>query len=422
MGPRRPDPVDLLTASLDGLLEQLLPIRWGRMAQSPFACFRGTAELMAADLARIASTSLTVQLCGDAHVGNFGGFATAERNLVFDLNDFDETLPGPFEWDVKRLAASVVLAGRDRGIAPARCETAARQAVRAYRKEMARFAAMPALDVWYARIDAAEAVGSIRAATAERREAALEKTRKRTSARLLPRLTSLTADGRRIDPAPPLVIPLRDPTLRDAVVDLATTYGEHVSPELRHLLGSYEVLDVALKVVGVGSVGTRCLIVLLAGRDDDDILFLQVKEALRSSLEPHLPPTTYAHQGERVVRGQRLVQAAGDPFLGWTSAVDREFYVRQLHDMKGSFDLTRLTKDTLGDYAALCGRALSRAHARSGDPVALAGYLGGSGTFDRAIAAGAVVYADRAEQDHARLLEAIRDGRLPTDADESAGP
>lgn len=415
--PGRPDPVALLTSGTDDLLTDLLPIRWSRMSQSVFAFFRGSASLMADDLAASDPTAdhrscLTVQLCGDAHIGNFGGFATAERGHVFDVNDFDETLPGPFQWDVYRLAASVVLAGLDVGVDLERSSKSARRAVRSYRKWMSRYAEMTRLERWYSRIDATEAVESISSASKANRERALTRARARTSARLLPRLSSLTEEGRRINPAPPLIIPLRDESLRSGVMDLATTYASTISDELRYLMSGYEVCDIALKVVGVGSVGTRCLIVLLTGASDDDVLFLQVKEAGDSALRPHLPPSRYPHNGQRVVCGQRLVQAAGDPFLGWASAVGREFYVRQLHDMKGSIDLTRLTPDSLDEYGALCGWALSRAHARSGDPVVIAGYLDDGSTFDRAVAAGAARYAAVAAMDHERLMDAIAGGEL----------
>jgi uncharacterized protein (DUF2252 family) len=406
------DPIAVLTAGTDDLLTDLLPIRWARMAESPFAFYRGSAAIMAGDLGAGQSSDLTVQLCGDAHLANFGGFATGERNLVFDLNDFDETLPGPFEWDVKRLAASIVIAGRDAGFGDEVSAGAAERSVRSYRKHMAGYAAMGVLDIWYSRIDVTAALNSMTAMTAKRKHEFLERALHRTSAQLLPKLTELTDEGQRIKPAPPLVVPLRDQTLRAAVEVLLRDYVDGVPVELQHVLRRFTVADVALKVVGVGSVGTRCLAVLAFGRDSFDPLFIQVKEAGPSALEAHLPTSEFPHHGQRVVTGQRLTQAAGDPFLGWASSLGRDFYVRQMRDMKISADFTQIRPVGLSDYAGLCGWALSRAHARTGDPIALSGYMGKSKTFDEAVTRGALRYADQAEQDHQRLLEAIADGRL----------
>ncbi|MEB8343200.1 DUF2252 domain-containing protein [Streptomyces endophyticus] len=411
----RPDPVVTLERQGADRLRDLLPIRYGRMAASPFAFLRGAAAVMAGDLAATPHTGLTVQLCGDAHLLNFGLFAAPDRALLFDLNDFDETYPGPFEWDVKRLAASIAVAARDNGHSDRQAHRAALTSVTAYRTNMRRLASLGELAVWYERIDAHELLPLIRTARHRRRaEHTLAQATRRTSLHALGKLTETTPDGRRrIAYDPPLLEPAGVSDAA-AVRKMFGDYRSTLAEERRRLLDRYRFVDAARKVVGVGSVGTRCFIVLLAGRDADDPLFLQIKEATRSVVEDHIPNHgPYIHPGHRVVSGQRLLQAAGDIFLGWmTGPQGRSFYWRQLRDMKGSADVTVMPPDELLAYAGLCGTALARAHARSGDRVALAAYLGGKDGFDRAVAAFALHYADQTARDHAALRGAISAGVL----------
>ncbi|MFG2433163.1 DUF2252 domain-containing protein [Streptomyces sp. NPDC048508] len=410
----RPDPVGVLQRQGRDRLQELLPIRYGRMAASPFAFLRGAAAVMAADLAAQPHTGLTVQLCGDAHLLNFGLYASPERSLLFDLNDFDETFPGPFEWDVKRLAASVAVAARENGHKEEHVFAAARAAAGHYRETMRRLARQGELTVWYQHIDADLLLPLVRSGRRRRRaEATLTRARRRTSLHALGKLTE-TVDGRpRIVHDPPLLEPagtLDMATLRKIFSDYRSTLTE----ERRLLLDRYRFVDAARKVVGVGSVGTRCFIVLLAGRDADDPLFLQIKQAGRSVLEEHLPTGPYLHPGRRVVAGQRLMQAAGDIFLGWTTGPEgRAFYWRQLRDMKGSADIAGMDPGELRGYAGLCGTALARAHARSGDRIAIAAYLGGADTFDRSLAHFALRYADRTTADHTALGAAVTAGVVP---------
>ncbi|MBO1333282.1 DUF2252 domain-containing protein [Streptomyces sp. VRA16 Mangrove soil] len=411
----RPDPVVVLERQAADRLTDLLPIRYGRMAASPFAFLRGAAAVMAGDLAAGAHTGLTVQLCGDAHLLNFGLFASPERALLFDLNDFDETYPGPFEWDVKRLAASVAVAARDNGHSDKQALRAARASVTAYRTNMRRLSSLGELAVWYERIDAHELLPLVRSARHRRRvEHTLAQATRRTSLHALTKLTEPAPDGRRrIVHDPPLLEPAGVSDAA-AIRKMFGDYRSTLAEERRRLLDRYRFVDAARKVVGVGSVGTRCFIVLLAGRDADDPLFLQIKEATRSVLEEHVPyHGPYVHPGHRVVSGQRLLQAAGDIFLGWmTGPQGRAFYWRQLRDMKGTADVAGMPPDELLAYARLCGTALSRAHARSGDRIAIAGYLGSSDTFDRAVASFALRYADQTVRDHAVLRRAISSGVL----------
>ncbi len=411
--PDRPDPIGVLQRQATDRVPELLPIRHGRMAASPLAFLRGAAAVMAADLATQPQTGLTVQLCGDAHLMNFGMFASPERALLFDLNDFDETFPGPFEWDVKRLAASVAVAARDNGHGDDRAGRAALAAARSYRRSIRELAGLPELDVWYHRTDTAELLPLIgRPELRDRVEANMARARRRTSLRALGKLTEVRDGRRRIIHDPPLLEPLPRADSRD-VGEIFGKYRSTLPEERRVLLDRFRYADAARKVVGVGSVGTRCFVVLLLGRDADDPLFLQIKEAVPSVLQAHLPADGHDHQGHRVVAGQRLMQAAGDIFLGWTTGpAGRHFYGRQLRDMKGSADVATMGPGLLGRYAALCGRALARAHARSGDRIAIAGYLGGGDTFDRAVAAFALRYADRTRADHALLTAAITDGTL----------
>jgi len=413
------DPIGLLEAQNATRLPDLVPIRFGRMVRSPLAFYRGAATVMAHDLAAQPKTSLRVQLAGDAHLMNFGGFASPERNLVFDLNDFDETLAGPFEWDVKRLAASVEIAGRERGFGAADRSAGVLRTLRSYREAMASFAAMGDLDVWYAHLDAQALIDELR----KQHDAALTKQLQKSIAKAQSNdgrraLKTLTRDGHFVSD-PPLNVPVSD--LGDGGVEAAIraayrSYRHSLAPDRRVLLERFSYGDVARKVVGVGSVGTRCWVLLLFGRDENDPLFLQMKEADASVLEPLLGPSDVANHGQRVVDGQRLMQASSDIFLGWVRAdadgATRDFYVRQLRDWKVSLELETILPNGLAYYGAACGWTLARAHARSGDCVAIASYLGTGDNFDRAVAAFASGYADLNERDHAALRQAVTAGRL----------
>ena len=405
------------------------------MLESPFRFYRGAAAIMASDLGASPHTGLMAQLCGDAHLLNFRLLASPERHLVFDINDFDETLPGPFEWDVKRLAASLVIAGRANSFPAADCAMVVRESVRAYRERMREFAGMRTLDVWYARDDAAqvEAILSERLSRSERRrvDAASAKARTRTSLQAAGKLTRLVDGVPRIISDPPLITPIDElvpaegdelqRTLRALVADYART----LSSERQHLLGRFHVVDMARKVVGVGSVGTRCWIILLLGRDDEDPLLLQAKEAGDSVLAPYSGASVYDNQGERVVAGQRLMQAASDIFLGWKHMTgidgrERDFYVRQLRDWKGIARPETMDPATLALFGRLCGASLARAHARSGDPIAIGAYLGRGDTFDRALARFARAYADQNERDHRALSDAVAAGQVRARTDLTA--
>jgi uncharacterized protein (DUF2252 family) len=411
----RPDPVAVLVEQGADRVPELLPIRYGRMARSPFAFLRGAAAGLAADLAANPDTGLNVQLCGDAHLLNFGVFASPERALLFDLNDFDETHPGPFEWDVKRLAASVAVAARENGAPDAKARAAALASAEAYRTGIRRLAGLGELDVWYQRLDTTELLPLLQGKQLRQATKGLQRARSRTSLQALAKLTELR-DGRpRIVADPPLIEPLSD-TAHRAVGKVFSQYRSSLPEDRRVLLDRFQLTDSAQKVVGVGSVGTRCFIVLLQGRDVDDPLFLQIKEAQRSVLAPYASGAVPDHQGHRVVAGQRLLQAASDIFLGWTTGpAGRHFYGRQLRDMKGSALIERMTSGTLRQYAALCGQALARAHARSGDRIAIAAYLGSSDAFDQAIAEFAMRYADQTVADHAELVRAIEEGTVPAE-------
>ncbi|MET7291093.1 DUF2252 domain-containing protein [Streptomyces griseoloalbus] len=422
----RPDPVDVIERQSATRLPDLVPIRYGRMLESPFRFYRGAAAIMAADLRHAPDTGLTVQLCGDAHLLNFRLLASPERRLVFDINDFDETLAGPFEWDVKRLAASFAVAGRANGFPVEEQNGAVRVCVEAYRRRMREFAGMRTLDIWYAQDDAdrlRELMSSSMNREARRRTTeATARARTRTHLQAFAKLTRVSADGRRIAPDPPLITPLRDlvdaPSDEDkALREVLDGYARSLSSERRHLLGRYHLVDVARKVVGVGSVGTRCWIVLLLGRDDEDPLLLQAKEAQESVLAPDTGGERYDNQGRRVVAGQRLIQTTSDILLGWTHAVGldgrpRDFYVRQLRDWKGIARPDTMDPGLLRLFARLCGASLARAHARSGDPVAIAAYLGRGDRFDRALTGFAQDYADRDERDFEALGAAVRSGRV----------
>ncbi|WP_331728007.1 DUF2252 domain-containing protein [Streptomyces sp. NBC_00158] len=425
----RRDPVAVIERQSATRLAELVPVRYGRMIESPFRFYRGAAAVMAADLAGTADSGLRVQLCGDAHVLNFRLLGSPERNLLFDLNDFDETLPGPWEWDVKRLAASLVIAARENGFDEAERARIVRSTVRSYREWMRRFALMRNLDVWYARVDADRlrtvAAGALRARGRRRVADTLEKARGRDSLQAFGRLTEVVRGERRFTAVPYLITPVADllpdrerGVLEQEIRDLIDRYGRTLPPERRHLLKQFTVVDMARKVVGVGSVGTRCWIVLLTGRDGRDPLILQAKEAGESVLAAHVGASGHATQGERVVAGQRLMQAAGDIFLGWTreegiDGRERDFYLRQLRDWKAIADPADMVPRGMRVFGELCGETLARAHARSGDRIAIAAYLGGGDVFDRAVERFAENYADRNERDHQALLEAVADGRLP---------
>ena len=446
----RPDPVGLLEEQDTTREPDLVPVRHGRMMVSPFTFYRGAARIMATDLKDTPVAGLDAQLCGDAHLSNFGVFASPERQLVFDLNDFDETLPGPFEYDVKRMAASFTIAARNNGFSKADVHAATLASVRAYREAMAGFADMGTMDVWYAHLDEDTLRGLIRgevartqkeakaakggkkgskqqAKLAKRAEKVAEKSaakaHTRDSLQALSKLGEMV-DGRyRIVSQPPVVVPARDlyavfglspdqvvPVIRDQF----RAYRGTLQPDRQHLLDQFEIVDAARKVVGVGSVGTRAFIVLLQGRDAHDPLFLQIKEATASVLEAHLPKSRYRNHGERVVQGQRLMQAVSDIYLGWTKGLDvrRHFYWRQLRDMKGSALVEGMRPPGLGFYAGICGWTLARAHARSGDPVAIAEYLGATDAFDISIAGFCERYADQNERDYQAFVTAVKSGRL----------
>lgn len=415
-------PLAVLQAQEDVREPGLVPLRYERMAASPFAFLRGAAAVMAADLAALPHSGIRVQLCGDAHVANFGMFAAPDRRLVFDLNDFDETLPGPFEWDVKRLAASVVVAGRHLGLTPKQTRKAAAAAATEYRTTTARLAALDPLETWFARVDVDDLLTRLRGSGLDRGARRAGRTAvKNTGAVAVRKFTEVVDGARRFRDAPPLLVRIDEGTLPGVTASASELYRQYLAtlPADRILLLlRYAFADLAHKVVGVGSVGTRALALLLVSGDGDPLV-LQVKQAGAAVLEPHLGASEFDHAGQRVVVGQRLMQAAGDPFLGWTRGGEHapfDFYVRQLRDMKGSIDLDRLQADGLSTYARVCGAVLARAHARAGDPAVSAGYLGSTSDFDHAIAVFAETYADVTERDHAALVAAIARGDVPSQA------
>ena len=431
----RPDPIGLLEDQALTRVPELVPVRWGRMSVSPFTYFRGAALPMASDLATTPVSGLAVQVCGDAHLSNFGIFGSAERRLVFDVNDFDETLPGPWEWDVKRLAASLEVAARGNGFSGRQRREIVLAAVGSYRQSMRGFAGMANLDVWYAHADMdqlrAQFASQLKARQRKVVDEGLARARTRDSMQAVGKLTRIV-DGRpRIISDPPLLVPIDElmpeqtdrATIAGQLSHLIAGYRRTLETDRRYLLEQFEFCDMARKVVGVGSVGTRCWIVLMLGRDDADPLLLQVKEAEPSVLSRYVGASKYANQGQRVVAGQRLMQAASDIFLGWQrneAGLDgkpRDFYVRQLRDWKFSIDIETMVPSGLRMYGALCGWTLARAHARSGDRIAIAAYLGGSDVFDRAITQFAAAYADQNERDHQSLLDAIAAGRITAERD-----
>ncbi len=432
-GSDRRDPVDVLEEQAATRVPELVPLRYGRMLASPFTFYRGAAGLMAADLAGLPRTGLYTQLCGDAHLSNFGTFAAPDRTLVFDCNDFDETLPGPFEWDLKRLAASVAIAGRDRGFGKKERRRINCEVGRSYREAVRGHALERNLDLWYSRID----LGDVLAGAAQvgskkqlkRAEKNVAKARGKDSLKALGKLTETVEDDVRIRSDPPVIVPIQElmkpeqhEAMDEALRTLIRSYRSTLSEDRRHLLERFRYVDAARKVVGVGSVGTRAWIMLMLGRDGEDPLFLQFKEAEASVLEPFLEDSEYDQHGQRVVEGQRLMQAAGDIMLGWvrTSDVDgveRDYYVRQLWDAKGSAIVERMNPSALGYYAQVCGRTLARAHARAGDSVAIAAYLGRGDSFDRALAGFAELYADQNERDYAAVAKAVESGRITAETD-----
>jgi uncharacterized protein (DUF2252 family) len=432
-GPRR-DPVGLLLGQAASRVPELVPVRHGRMLVSPFTFYRGAALPMAADLAGTPACGLRVQLCGDAHLSNFGAFASPERNLVFDVNDFDETLPGPFEWDVKRLAASLAVAGRDSGFPAKVRRKIVLAAAERYRTAMREFAEQAFLDVWYAHLDIEPVVAEFRSRVKAKRykmaEKMLAKAHTSDSTKALDKLTAVVDGRRRIISDPPMIVPVEElfaDVQADMIYQLVHTvlvkYRRTLQSDRRHLLERFTVVQVARKVVGVGSVGTRAWVVLMDAGDGNEPLFLQAKEAQPSVLADYAGRSQYSNQGERVVAGQHLQQAQSDIFLGWTRAanpldgVDRDYYVRQLKDWKLSVPIELLQPEGMELYARLCGWTLARAHARSGDRIALAAYLGGSAKFDQAIADFAETYADQNERDHAALQAAVKDGRAEATSD-----
>jgi len=422
------DPVGLLLEQAQSRVPELVPIRHGRMLVSPFTYYRGAALPMAADLATTPTPGLRVQLCGDAHLSNFGAFASPSRRLVFDINDFDETLPGPFEWDVKRLAASLAVAGRDNGFAAKDRRKIVLAAAESYRTTMRAFAGQPFMDVWYAHLDVDDTISEFRSQFKAKRVKATEKmvakAHTEDSMRAQAKLTTEAGGQRRIVSDPPLIEPVEEifpevqaDQIYQLIGEVVSKYQRTLQSDRKHLVEHFTLIQLARKVVGVGSVGTRAWIALMEGADGTEPLFLQAKEAQVSVLAAYCGRSRYANQGERVVAGQHLMQAESDIFLGWTrvtapEGVGRDFYVRQLKDWKLSAPIEQMIPSGMRAYARLCGWTLARAHARSGDRVALAAYLGGSAKFDQAIAAFAETYADQNERDHAALQAAVKDGKV----------
>ena len=439
----RPDPVALLESQATTRVQELVPIRYGRMLVSPFTFYRGAALIMASDLSTTPRSGINVQACGDAHLSNFGVFASAERNLVFDLNDFDETLPGPWEWDLKRLAASLAIAGRDRGFSDRERSTVVLQAAESYRTEMATLATMRDLDVWYARMDIEKTLGELGdqlgmaaskggdkalAKVKSRADKALAKAKTRDSMQALEKLTQVVDGETRFVSDPPLLVPIEElypeletHALTETFHRLLRSYRATLQSDRQHLLEQFRYVSIARKVVGVGSVGTRAWVMLLVGSDGTDPLLLQAKEAQASVLEQFVGKSHYVNQGERVVAGQHLMQASSDIFLGWDrveglDGVQRDFYVRQLRDWKGSADTDRMVPESMAIYGQLCAWTLARAHARSGDRIAIAAYLGSGKTFDNAIASFAETYADQNERDYDALKKAAAEGRVTVES------
>jgi uncharacterized protein (DUF2252 family) len=419
----RPNPISLLQEQDKGRLQQLLPIKYGRMVASPFAFLRGSAVVMASDLAASPVSGLQVVLCGDAHLSNFGIFATPERNLVFDINDFDETYPGPWEWDLKRLAASAVVAGRENGFKESNCQDLAGVVARSYREAMKEFAEAAILDVWYYRINTdtlLEVFEKYAKKSSKTAQKTIDKAQARTSERTLAKLTEVVDGKRQFINSPPLLVRLTHLLTEEQIQQVSEHYVEDawnsyvnsLPEERRRLMGRFKMTDGALRVGGVGSVGTRCTVSLLEGDAEHDALILQQKEAGPSSLEAYLPRIEFTSQAQRVVLGQRLMQAASDIFLGWNEISGNDFYWRQLKDQKESFDMQKLDERGMGSYLGVCAVCLARAHARTGDAAAIRGYMGSGTVFDQAISQFAVAYADQTARDYLLLAEAVKSGQI----------
>ena len=429
----RKDPVKLLENQDKSRVPELVPIRYGRMLASPFTFFRGAAAIMAMDLAKTPQSGLRVQACGDAHLSNFGVFAAPDRRLVVDVNDFDETLPGPWEWDLKRLTASFAIAGRDREFTAKETRAAVLSTVREYREAMRGFAAMGNLDVWYARLDVDAVLAEVAQVADRKQMKAMEKNvakaHKKNSLKAFDRLVHEVDGEPRIISDPPLLVPARELVsddqrheLEERIQEMLGRYRESLKGDRRHLFDGYRFVDMARKVVGVGSVGTRAWVVLMMGRDGQDPLFLQAKEAEASVLEPHAGPSEFGNHGERVVEGQWLMQASSDILLGWLPAFgfddkERDFYVRQLWDGKRSVEIETLPPEGLEIYGRVCGWTLARAHARSGDRIAIGAYLGKGESFDQAIAEFSERYADQNELDYGAVADAAKSGRIEVETD-----
>ncbi len=430
---RRRDPVKVLTDQSKRRVQELVPIRYGRMLASPFTFFRGAAAIMAMDLAKTPDSGLRVQACGDAHLSNFGVFAAPDRREVLDVNDFDETLPGPWEWDVKRLAASFEIAGRNSDFTPEATRAAVLSTVRSYREAMREFAAMRNLDVWYARLDVDTVLGDL-AKVADRKQMkaarkGVKKAAKKNSLKAFDRLVRVDNGRPQIISDPPLLVPARElvsegqvEALEERIREMIARYRESLKGDRRHLFDSYRFVEMARKVVGVGSVGTRAWVLLMMGRDGQDPLFMQAKEAEASVLEPYVGKSEFGNHGERVVEGQWLMQASSDILLGWLPALGfdngkRDFYVRQLWDGKRSVEVETLPPEGLAIYGRVCGWTLARAHARSGDPIAIGSYLGKGKAFDQAIADFSERYADQNELDYGKLADAVKSGRIEARTD-----
>lgn len=409
----RPDPIAVLEQSNQGRLPALIPIRYGRMIRSPFTFLRGSAALMASDLATMPHTGIKVQACGDCHLLNFGLFATPERHLVFDINDFDETHPAPWEWDLKRLVASLVLAGRDCRLSEENCRKAAVECVRSYREQLRHYSCMNPLEVWYSRLDMKELIEmSPDEKTRKYREELSEKAQRHVTENMFPKIVSIVGGKPRFVDQPPILYHLNDPESDQIVREGLSEYRLSLSDERRTLLDRYELVDHALKVVGIGSVATRCYLLLMFSEENHPLI-LQVKEARRSVLEPYTQPSIYDNQGQRVVMGQRLMQSSSDIFLGWVRGRRGfDFFVRQLRDMKVSVLLEDVSPSMLKRYGGFCGWSLARAHAKSGDSATISGYLGKGDSFDEAMGEFALAYADQTEHDHAALLHAVKEGRI----------
>ena len=439
----RPDPVALLESQAATRVPELVPIRYGRMLVSPFTFYRGAALIMASDLSTTADSGLRVQACGDAHLSNFGVFASPERSLVFDLNDFDETLPGPWEWDLKRLTASLAIAGRDRGFSDAERTKIVVDTAASYRTEMARLAKMRELDVWYSHVDIEAALNQVGEQLGLNKPKSADKTlvkakakadklvakaRTRDSMQALSKLTEVVDGQTRFISDPPVLVPVEELLAEEQAGDLTErfhgllgTYRTSLQSDRQHLLSQFRFAGIARKVVGVGSVGTRAWVILMIGTDGQDPLLLQAKEAQDSVLAEFVGASEYTNQGQRVVAGQHLMQASSDIFLGWDhvlgfDGVERDFYVRQFRDWKGSAEIEQMIPLGMGAYGRLCGATLARAHARSGDRIAIAAYLGNSETFDRAIAAFSESYADQNERDYDAMIKAVADGRITAES------